>query len=84
MDESDSLAASKMAVSELAGKMETMTPPTSPQRDSMSRSRRPCAAHTISLITKGISIANRDTSEPVNRFCRKLVHMLKFTRLTSI
>ena len=34
------------------------------------------------LLTKGISIANRDTSGPVNRFCRKLVHMLKFTCLT--
>ena len=33
MDECNSLAAGKMAVSELPGRIETMTPPTSPRRD---------------------------------------------------
>ena len=31
-----------------------------------------------------MSIANHDTSETFNRFCRKILPALKFTRLTSI
>ena len=40
MDESDSLAAGKMAVSELPGRIETMKPPTSPRRDIGATTRR--------------------------------------------